>query len=281
MNADVILTWYRTESKLFSNFAYKYGVPCIYNLQFNIKTSGFNKRFFEKDKSVIYIANSRYSKVSIEESLGIKIDGYITPAVSPEFIYENYPKVPIMEGKKSILFVGELTPYKGVEELIDVFNGISEKHKDAILVIVGQGKLKNLLIDKVKKLSLSDKIIFTGQVDYEQMPSYYKSATIFVHPSFSETFGMVVLEAMACGVPIVASDIPSLRDITEGTAILLPRDQWDVWAEKIDHLFRNKELRKKMALAGIEKAKEHVWEKKAEELESYIERAVGFKGKLS
>jgi len=280
IDADVILTWYRTESRLFSNFGYRYGVPCIFNLQFNIKTSGFNKKFFEIDKSVMYIANSKNSKDSLEDVFGIKIDGYITPAVSPEFIYENYPKIPIMEGKKSILFVGELTPLKGAEKLIDVFKSVSNKHDDAILVIVGHGKLKNLLIDKVKKLNLSDKIIFTGQVDYEQMPSYYKSATIFVHPSYSETFGMVVLEAMACGLPVVASDINSLRDITEGTAILLPWGNWNVWTEKIDHLLKNEELQKKMALAGIEKAKEHVWEKKAKELESYIKKAAEFKGKL-
>ena len=94
------------------------------------------------------------------------------------------------------------------------------------------------------------------------------------------TFGMVVLEAMICGLPVVATDIPTLRDITAGTAVLLPWGTWNVWAEKIDHLLKNDDLRKKMALEGIEKAKEHVWGKKAEELEVYLIKAAQFKGKL-
>jgi glycosyltransferase involved in cell wall biosynthesis len=91
---------------------------------------------------------------------------------------------------------------------------------------------------------------------------------------------MVVLEAMTCGLPVVASDIPPLREVSEGVAILLPLGEWDRWVEEIDKLLTNEDLRKEMGLEGVEKAKPHTWKEKALEFESYIIKAAQSKGKL-
>ncbi len=274
--ADVVLTWYRLDSRLFSNFAYKHGIPCLSNFQF----AGFGKKFFDVDKSVMYIANSIFSKDSLERKLGVKIHGAITPGVSSEFFDENQPIIPEIKSHKSLLFVGHLHPEKGVFELINVFKEISKKHEDSMLFIVGSGETEDMLNEKLKTLDLSDRVVFVGEVSYEVMPSYYRSATILIHPTHMETFGMVILEAMASGLPVIASDIPALREVTEGTAILLPLDDLNLWIEKIDYLLKNEKARTEMAKKGIKKAKQHLWEKKAVQLERYLEKAAQHKGKL-
>ncbi|MFX0138838.1 MAG: glycosyltransferase family 4 protein [Candidatus Hodarchaeota archaeon] len=274
--ADVIVSYYRTDNRLFSNLAYRYRVPTVSNLQF----VSVGKGFFDIDKSIIYITNSKYSKYSFERKYGVKIDGVVTPGISLEFFNEDVPTIPDIRRQKTLLFVGFLRREKGIFELIEIFNKIYEKHKDIMLVIVGVDGEKEALIDRLRSLKLSDRVIFVGEIDYEDMPSYYRSATLLIHPTYRETFGMVVLEAMASGLPVIASDIPALREVTGGRAILLPLNNLNLWIEKIDYLLKNEKNRKEISMKGIEKAKEELWEKKAEQLEQYLIKAAKYKGKL-
>lgn len=274
--ADVIVTYYRLDSRLFSNLAYKYGVPCVSNFQF----AGFGKEFFEADRSVMYLANSQFSKEALEANYGISVEGVITPGVSSIFFEKDVPVIDDLVSQKALLFVGNLRRQKGIFELVDIFGGVSERHRDAQLVIVGKGEFREDLNSKVAALGLSERVRFVSEVDYEVMPSYYSSAAVLVHPTHEETFGMVVLEAMACGLPVVASDIPALREVTGGTAILLPLDDLNLWVNKIDYLLNDDNTRADMAQKGIEEAEKHIWEKKANQLERYLEKAARRKGKL-
>ena len=276
MESDLIYTHTRLESRLFSNLAYKFGVPCVSSLQY----AGFEKKFFEIDKSIMYLANSKFSKETLEGELNIKIEGVITPGISSEFFDKDKPIIPDIKDCKSLLFVGNLRRQKGIFELIDIFKEISERHKDSKLFIMGSGDLKEALIKKIQDLGLSDRVELVGEVAYEDMPSYYRSATILIHPTHEETFGMVVLEAMACGLPVIASDLPALREVTEGTAHLLPLDDLTLWVERIDYLLNNDQERRESAEKGIEEAKKHLWERKAEQLERFLEKAARHKGKL-
>jgi glycosyltransferase involved in cell wall biosynthesis len=274
--ADVILTYYRLDSRLFSNLAYKYGVPCISTFQY----SGFDERFFKIDKSVMYLTNSKFSKESLENKHDIKIEGVVTPGISEELIEKDFPVIPEIKNRKSLLFVGHLRRQKGVFELIDLFKMISDKHEDSFLYIIGSGDEMDTLTKKIQSLDLTGRVIFVGRVGFEDMPSYYKSATLMIHPSHEETFGMVVLEALASGLPVIATDIPSLREIAEGTAILLSIDDLNSWAEKIDYLLEDTAVRKEMVKKGIDRAKDYLWKIKAKQLEEYIEKAAKYKGRL-
>jgi glycosyltransferase involved in cell wall biosynthesis len=274
--ADVITTWMRLESRLFSNLANRYGVPCLSNLQL----TSFSKKFFEMDKSVMYIANSRFSKDSIEQEYNVDLEGFVTPGISEKFLDRNLQVNPEIKSKKSVLFVGNLRKQKGVFELINIFEKISKIYEDAVLCVIGSGDMRTRLNEKVKSLDLSDKVVFLGEVDYDDMPLYYNSATILLHPTEFESYGMVVLEAMACGLPVVASDIPALKEVGEGAALLLPLGDWDVWIKEIDKLLGDKSLRKEMSLVGKEKAKQHIWEKKGEEFEKFIKKAAQIKSKI-
>jgi glycosyltransferase involved in cell wall biosynthesis len=274
--SDVIVTYYRLDSLFFSRFAHKYGVPCVTNFQF----SAFGKKFFDKDKSVMYLANSQFSKESLESKNDVKIQGVITPGVSLDFFNEKVPKVQEIPPKNSLLFVGNLLEHKGIFELLDIFSQVSRKNEDARLFIIGTGEMKPQMMKKVRELNMSENVKFVGEVSFEDMPSYYRSATMLVHPSHEETFGMVVLEAMACGLPVIATNLPSLKEVTGGSAILLPLDNKEEWVNKIEYLLNDPKTRQEMSVKEIEKAREHLWEHKAQQLEKYLLKAVDYKGKI-
>lgn len=109
-----------------------------------------------------------------------------------------------VEGKKVFLFVGRLEPVKNVELLIDAFVQISKENKDVALMIVGDGTLMRSLKEKVKQ-SGTNEIYFEGYRVFPELIEYYKVADIFVLPSSFEPWGLVVNEAMICGLPVLIS----------------------------------------------------------------------------
>ncbi|MEK7189900.1 MAG: glycosyltransferase family 4 protein, partial [Patescibacteria group bacterium] len=114
---------------------------------------------------------------------------------------------------KTILFVGALDKahyFKGVDVLLDAIKDLKYK-----LIIVGDGDLRSRYEAKVKKLKISDRVIFAGRVSDERLSEYYQQANVFVLPSIdkSEAYGMVLLEAMANGLPVIASDLPGVRSL--------------------------------------------------------------------
>ena len=106
---------------------------------------------------------------------------------------------------KVILFVGRLIPIKNLHNLLYAFKKMQSAVEDTKLLIVGDGVLKGELMRTAQKLGLNEKVIFTGAIDYEKIPTYYNAADVFVLPSIFESFPLVALEAAACGVPIVIS----------------------------------------------------------------------------
>ena len=102
------------------------------------------------------------------------------------------------------LYVGRLIPRKGINYLIDAWSGVQEQSKEGSLLIIGDGSQREKLEKQVKKLGLKD-IYFTGKIDNKKLNSWYQSADVFVFPSLEETWGVVVLEAMSFGKPILCS----------------------------------------------------------------------------
>ena len=131
-------------------------------------------------------------------------------------------------------------------------------------------KLKDVAI----KRDLQGKIRFTGQVPQKKVSDYYFDSTLFFFPSKSETFGIVPLEAMACGLPVIASDIPALRESTGGNAILLPPDDISAWIENIEMVLTNEKLWRELSINGREWARQFIWKRKAGEYERCLVKAV-------
>ena len=157
---------------------------------------------------------------------------------------------------KIVLFAGRLTYYKGVEYLIKAM-----KYVDAKLLVIGRGYLEKKLRQLVSEHRMEDKIVFLGEVEDERMPAYYHSCDVFVLPSIaaSEAFGIVQLEAMACGKTVVNTNLPSgvpCISVDGQTGITVPPAEANSLANAINTLLTNTKLREKYgrnALMRVEK----------------------------
>ncbi|MFH0819672.1 MAG: glycosyltransferase family 4 protein [bacterium] len=189
--------------------------------------------------------------------------------------FELLTKYRIGSSDKIILFVGGLDKahyFKGVEVLLEAFNFIIKDISDVKLLIVGEGDLKDKYQKLAAELKIGDKIIFAGGVANQDLPDYYNLADAVVLPSIdrSEAFGLVLLEAMACGKPVIASNLPGVRTLVEvgvNGFLCQPNNHNDL-AEKLLKILSEKELANFFGQAGRKKVEEiYNWEKVGKKLE--------------
>ena len=155
--------------------------------------------------------------------------------------------------KKNILFVGTLDKahyFKGLEYLLNAVSKLQDI--DFQLLIIGNGDRREHYENLAKKLNIKDKVVFVGFVDNKKLVRYYNLADVFVFPSIdkSEAFGMVLLEAMACGIPVIASNIPGVRSVfkdKEQGYLVEPRNIKDL-SSKLNKILSNKKIRLEMSI---------------------------------
>jgi glycosyltransferase involved in cell wall biosynthesis len=166
-----------------------------------------------------------------------------------------------------ILFIGELVKVKGVDLLIHAIPIIKKSFPNVRVLIGGAGPQAKELKNNVKELNVEETVEFLGFVSGDEKYSYYKSADLCVFPSLYETFGIVCLEAMASGKPVVASNVGGIPFVVEEgkTGLLFESGNIEDLAKKVITLLQDKELREKMGEAGRERAKEFTWNKIAEQ----------------
>lgn len=172
------------------------------------------------------------------------------------------------EFERNILFISTLLDYKNADKLIEAFSLLKSQYDiNYNLIIVGRdpggkiNKLKNL----AEKRNIENHTIFKGQVSYEKIPFFYKNADVFVYPSSVESFGLPVLEAMACGTPVVASNRMSVPEIAGDAAVIVDPDNIEEMAEAIYRVITDENLREKLIRKGYERVREFSWEKTARE----------------
>ena len=173
-------------------------------------------------------------------------------------------------GKKlNILFVGRIEERKGLIYLLKAFKILNKKFSNLRLIIVGEGELKRDCQDYIRKNNLK-KVYFEGEKTGKELPPYYKICDIFCSPAiFGESFGIVLLEAMACGKPIVAfanQGYKEFLDDKKGKKFLVPSKDYKALAKKIEILIKNPQLRKEMGEWGIKEAKKYSWPKISEQV---------------
>jgi len=166
-----------------------------------------------------------------------------------------------------ILCVASLSPRRNLLRLFKAFKKLITDHSDFkafTLVIAGNVdfKYKNLF-RYIKESNLTDNVHFIGQVKEGDLPAVYNGARLFVYPSLYEGFGLTVLEAMACGVPVISSDVSSIPEITGEAAVLIDPFSVDEIAETMYKVLTNVTLSESMKEKGISRAAEFTWEKTA------------------
>jgi len=182
-------------------------------------------------------------------------------------------KLHIKNGKKLIIYVGTLRPIKGIKYLIQSMKIVTKYDDKLLLLLVGDGEEKEKLKNLVDELNLSKNIKFVGRIIHERIPEYLIASDIFVLPSLSEGFPLVSLEAMASGLPIVATNVRGLPEIVvdgENGYLVEPMNPQQI-AEKILLLLKNDELRDKISRNNKDKAREYSWVSVVDRLEMVYE----------
>jgi glycosyltransferase involved in cell wall biosynthesis len=164
-----------------------------------------------------------------------------------------------------ILFVGGITPLKNFSNILRAFKII--KNKTSIkLIVVGFKRWKYAKdICLINQLNLQNDIITLGFIPDEDLPYLYSSAQCLTLPSLYEGFGIPILEAQACGCPVICSKTGCAPEVSDGAALLVNPYNYKEIAQAIDDVLNDEDLRKKLIAAGIENVKEFSWLKAAEQ----------------
>jgi len=175
-----------------------------------------------------------------------------------------------------ITFVGTLRDIKGVEYLVKAIKIIICKNKNIMLMLIGDGNEKEKLKTLIEKLNLEKHISFVGKVKNEEIPLYMAISDVFVLPSLSEGFPNVVLEAMASGLPIIASSVggvPGIITDGENGFLVEPRNPEQI-AKNVFLLLKDSLLRNKISQNNKEKAKDYSWENVVLQLEEVYRNCI-------
>jgi glycosyltransferase involved in cell wall biosynthesis len=150
----------------------------------------------------------------------------------------------VEKDRKYILFVGHIYREKGLFDLLESAKYICNDRSDVFFNIVGLGRDLNKLKRKVKKFGLEDRFIFLGQIKKDILVKLYQNATLFVLPSYHEGLPTVLLEAMSCGLPIIATDVRGNRDLISNgkNGIIIPSRDPKKLAEAILMLLEDEKL---------------------------------------
>jgi glycosyltransferase involved in cell wall biosynthesis len=175
------------------------------------------------------------------------------------------------QDKKIILFFGNIVAYKGPDVLLKAFEIVKNSYPEVVLLFAGRGGMQRELEDLSREKGISDKVIFAGFIDEELKPLYYHCADIFCLPSvtLAEAFGIVNLEAMACGLPVVSSKLGGIPDIVQNgrNGIVVEPGNIESLADALLTLLEDDELRKRMSSEGKNMSEDYDWNKIAEETE--------------
>ncbi len=182
---------------------------------------------------------------------GVDVDFYANAKPFPEF----------RDGKINILFVGRLEPRKGATYLVRAYAALKERHPDTRLILCSVGPQLGEIRRFVRRHHVED-VLFAGRVSDADKARFYKTADIFCAPSTGqESFGIVLLEAMAAGLPVVASDIHGYKRVVQRNAtglLVEPRDPHAI-ADALERLIREPALRARLGEAGARVAPDYDW----------------------
>jgi glycosyltransferase involved in cell wall biosynthesis len=173
-----------------------------------------------------------------------------------------------------LLAVGPTYPHKNFELLINAYNELNDSIKKQYPLVIAGGKKDylNFLKQCVKELKLEDNVHFLGYVPIQLMPSLYREAFALVFPSLYEGFGFPLLEAMACGCPVIVSNTSSMPEVCGDAAIYFdPLDKYSI-ISSVEKLISDKNLRTQLQEKGLIQSKKFSWTQTAQTLKTVIEK---------
>ena len=237
----------------------------------------FSKNFITKAECII--APSKKTEKYLRYKCKVKNKPiYIVPTgidIKP-FKKENYTEnekiklkesLGILKDDKVILFLGRIAEEKSIDKILNIMPSVFKNIPNSKFLVVGEGPSRKPLMEQAKKLQIEDKVIFTGKVDWDEVPKYYNISDVFVNASLTETQGLTFIEAMAAGIPVVAKYAPNLSEfiINNYNGLLVKKDS--DFSKSIISVLNNEKLQKKLSLNGLEIAGKFSLEEFGDKLE--------------
>lgn len=208
---------------------------------------------FSCDRLLEYCRVAREKIVVIPQG----VDGRFRP-LSPEAIAELRLKVQLPD--RYVLFVGNLAPRKNLLRLLAAWELVRPRFPDTSLVLAGA---RNQVFRDAGLPAPPPGVMAAGYVADEHLPALYCGAECFAFPSLYEGFGLPVLEAMACGVPVLASNVTSLPEVAGDAALLVDPYSVEAIADGLARLLADAALRRELSGRGITRAAEFTWDRTA------------------
>jgi glycosyltransferase involved in cell wall biosynthesis len=228
-------------------------------------------------------ADSTNTKADLVRLLGVPSDKVTVVLLAPNPIYRQLDTAAcalalqrLGLSRGFILFTGTLEPRKNVPGLLTAYRALCDRQPSTpMLVLAGRrGWLFDEIFAQIEKLRLAERVRFIENLPNEDWVALYNSAGLVVLPSFYEGFGLTVLEAMACGTPVVCSDRGSLPEVTGDAALFVNPDDLDGLADAMLRALQDEPLRARLRERGFANVKRFSWEKTARETLAIYRRIV-------
>ena len=218
----------------------------------------------------VRLAVSRAAAHFVASRLGSEPVQVVPNGVEVELFGDARP-AQLPEGRR-ILFVNRLDPRKGFGVAVRAFALVLRDVPDALLVVAGDGPDRNEL--EGMPAAIRDRVTMLGDVAHEALPPYHAASDVFIAPALSrESFGIVLVEAMAAALPVVASDIPGYNEVVrhDVDGLLVPPDNPQALAEAVVRVLTDAGLAERLSAGGPERAAEFSWDRVAERIEAIYE----------
>ena len=238
----------------------------LYDEAINIKSKRFKKLYYslilkcalEKANAIHFTTEDEKGKVS--SFVKLSNESFVVPNGIDLNLFNTLPiknlfkdKYPILKNKKYILYLGRINKQKGLDILLESFQELVKKFEDLILVVAGPDNddYRNEMERWLKNRNLSSKVLFTGILKGDDKLSAYVDAELFVLPSYFENFGMSVVEAMACGTPVVISSrVGIYKEVEQSKSGIVVETNPGSLFDGINMLLNNASLKKEIAGNG-------------------------------
>jgi glycosyltransferase involved in cell wall biosynthesis len=176
-----------------------------------------------------------------------------------------------------VLFVSTIEPRKNIGALLRAYRRLRDDYKltPALVLAGSRGWLSDDVYDLVTRLDLTDSTHFLGRVESHDLPYLYNAARTLVHPAFYEGFGLTPLEAMACGTPVIVSNVSSLPEVVGDAALLIDPAQDEEITVALWRVLTDDALAASMREKGLQRAASFSWERAAHQTMAVYRRVAG------
>lgn len=254
---DVVSTHYYLDSLLVSRVI---TAPTVFHAH-GIKSPSFRWRaMFAGDEADMYIANSTSTATRLSDWYDVLVGETVYPGVD---VKQFSPSEKLSTDEFVVLFVGRLDDGKGVPDLIEA---VCEM--DVQLRIIGDGNRREKFESLASRRLDPDSYEFVGEVPHDEIHAEYQSADMFCLPSYHESFGIVVIEALACGLPVVTTNLDAIEEYVDDgeNALLFEPGDVEALEDAINHIRNSEDLRQKLSSSGRETALQYSWESQTEKM---------------